>query len=90
MQVLVRLVREVVVDDDVHSLDVNAAAKEVGRDEDALVEILELLEACEALFLLEAGVDADGREVAVLQQLGQLGGSLQLGHEDDDLCVGGC
>ena len=40
VQVLVGLVREVVVDDDVDALDVDAAAEEVGRHQDALVELL--------------------------------------------------
>ena len=35
--------RHVVVDDDVHALDINTAADEVGGDEDALLSLLELL-----------------------------------------------
>jgi hypothetical protein len=39
--VCVYLIGEVVVDNDVNSLDVNATAEEVGGHQDALVELLE-------------------------------------------------
>lgn len=53
VQVLVALVGEVVVDHDVHALDVDAAAEEVGGHQDALGEVLEGLEAGDALLLLQ-------------------------------------
>ena len=43
MQVCVRVLRHVVVEDDVDSLDVHPAAEQVGGDQDPLLEILELL-----------------------------------------------
>ena len=43
MQVGVRVLWHVVVEDDVHSLDVHASTKQVGCDQDALLEVLELL-----------------------------------------------
>ena len=43
MQVGVCVLRHVVVEDDVDSLDVHPAAEQVGGDQDPLLEILELL-----------------------------------------------
>jgi hypothetical protein len=85
MEVLVGRVWEVVVDDNVDSLDVDASAEQVGGHEDALVEVFEGLVASDALLLLHAGVDADGGEVAVVQQAIQLIGTSDLGDEDDHL-----
>ena len=76
---------EVVVDHDVHALDVDAAAEEVRRHEDALLEVLEVLVAVDALVLAQARVDADGGEVALREQPVQLRGPRDLAHEDDDL-----
>jgi hypothetical protein len=42
MQVAVCVAGGVVIDNDVHSLDVDAATEDVGGDEDALLEVLEL------------------------------------------------
>ena len=50
----VHLVREVVVDDDVDTFDVDTTAKQIRGDQDALVELFEGLEASNALLLLEA------------------------------------
>lgn len=61
------------------------SAEEVGGHEDALGEVLEGLEAGNALLLLELAVDADRGEVAVLQQAGQLHRALHLAHEDHHL-----
>lgn len=85
VQVLVRHIREVIVDDDVHSLNIDTTTEQVSGHQDSLVELLEGLEAGDALVLLQVGVDADRGEVAVLQQLGQLHSSLDLGHEDHNL-----
>jgi len=53
VEVLVALVGEVVVDHDVHALDVDAAAEQVGGDQDPLREVLEGLEPGDALLLLQ-------------------------------------
>jgi hypothetical protein len=42
MQVAVCVARGVVIDNDIHSLDVDTATEDVGGDEDALLEVLEL------------------------------------------------
>jgi hypothetical protein len=54
MQVLVRGVREVVVDDDVDSLDVDASSEQICRHQDAFIEIFERFVASDSLFLLHA------------------------------------
>lgn len=48
VQVRVLVPREVVVDNDVDTLDVNTASKHVGRDQNAVVELLEVLEPLDA------------------------------------------
>ena len=68
VEVLVGLVRHVVVNDDVDLLDVDATAEQVGSDHNALVEVLERLVAFQPLLHVQPRVDADGREVALLQQ----------------------
>ena len=85
MQVRVGILGHVVVEDDVDSLDVHAAAEQVGRHQDALLEILELLIAREALFLGHGPMDGDGGEVLVGEELGQRDASRNRLHEDDHL-----
>ena len=48
VQVGVRVFRHVVVEDNVHSLNVHASSKQVGGDQDALLEVLELLVATQS------------------------------------------
>ena len=91
-----------VVDDNVDSLDVDTSSKDIGRDEDSLLKRLELLESVDTkvsgmstmpnspLGLRESRVDADGREVALLQQSVQLGRSGDRLNEDADLCIRHC
>lgn len=43
MEVRVRVLWHVVVENDVDPLDVHASAKQVGRDQDSLLEVFELL-----------------------------------------------
>jgi len=45
MQVRVRVLRHVVVEDNVDTLDVHASTKQVGCYQDSLLEVLELLVA---------------------------------------------
>ena len=73
MEVLVGVRREIIVDDDVHALNVNTAAEKVRGDEDAFVELLEGLVPSNALLLLESRVDHNGREVAHAQKAVKLG-----------------
>ena len=58
---------------------------DVGRDEDAVLEVLEGLVELDALGLLDARVDGHRGEVALLQQLVELDGALHALDEDDHL-----
>ena len=68
MQELIRVIREVIVDDNVHSLNVNTTSKQVGGNKNASVKLLEGLVFGNPLLLLLAGMDTDGREVALSQE----------------------
>ncbi|GIX64986.1 membrane transporter protein, putative [Babesia caballi] len=68
VQVGVGGVGHVVVDDDVDALHVNATAKQVSGDHDALVEVLELSVARNALRLLQPSVNGNRGEVALVEQ----------------------
>ena len=85
VQVGVAHLGHVVVDDDVDALDVDAAAPDVRRDEDTVLEVLEGLVERDALRLLDARVDGHRGEVALLQQLVELDGALHALDEDDHL-----
>jgi len=71
MKVRVAVIGHVVIDYDVHTLDVDTTSEKVRGDHDALLELLELLVAGDALVLLEARVDGDGWEAALHEQLVQ-------------------
>jgi len=85
MEVGVGAVGHVVVDDDVDALDVDAACDEVGRDEDALVTLLERFVPRQALLLRHAAVDGDGRKVALGEELVEVRAALHGLDEDDHL-----
>lgn len=85
MEVLIRRIREVIIDDNVDSLNVNASTKQICCDEDALVEIFERLVASNSLLLLHTRVDADGREVAIIKKTIQFIGTSNFGNKDDNL-----
>mmetsp|Transcript_105623 Transcript_105623/g.278915 ORF Transcript_105623/g.278915 Transcript_105623/m.278915 type:complete len:452 (-) Transcript_105623:37-1392(-) len=85
VQIRVAVIGHVVVDDDVHPLDVDAAPKQVGRYHDALLELLELLVARDAVLLVQARVDGDRREIALHEKLVERYGALHRLHEDHDL-----
>ncbi len=76
----VYLIREIVVDDDVDPLDVDPSSEQVGGHQDALVELLEGLEARDAILLLESGVDDDGGEVAFFEDAVEFDGAVHLGE----------
>jgi len=82
---LVGVIGEVVVDDDVDTLNVNTTAEQIGRYENSGVEVLEGLVLGNTLVLLHAGMDADGGEVALGEEAVELVGAGNLGNEDDNL-----
>ena len=45
MKIGVRVLRHVIVEDDVDALDVHSATEQIGRHQNALLEVLELLVA---------------------------------------------
>ena len=83
MQILITFIREVIVDDDVDTLNVNSTTKEISGDKNSLLEILisnkqitgcslqknlELLKTLNALGLVQAAVNTAGGEIVRLQQ----------------------
>jgi len=85
MEVGVGVGRQVVVDGQVDSLNVDTTAEDVGGDTDSLVELLEFLVALDTLLLTDSRVKCDTGEVAFTEQLVQLGRSKGALDEDDDL-----
>jgi len=85
MEVGVRVLGHVIVDDDIHALNVNASSKEVGGDHDSGTEGLEITIARDSFLLLEVRMDADGGEVALSQEASQLFAAFARTHKDDQL-----
>mmetsp|Transcript_5572 Transcript_5572/g.12649 ORF Transcript_5572/g.12649 Transcript_5572/m.12649 type:complete len:269 (-) Transcript_5572:80-886(-) len=85
VQVGVAVVRHVVVDDDVDPLNVNPASEQVCGDHDTFLELLELLISHNAVLLIQARVDRNGREIALHQELVQSNRPLHGLHEYDHL-----
>ncbi len=67
VQVLIRIIREIVVDDDVDSLDINTTTEQISSNKNSLLEILEVLESTDTLLLFQTRVDADRWEIAFLK-----------------------
>merc|ERR1712203_775251 len=85
VQVSVSVLWHVVVEDDVDALDIHATAKQVGGNQDSLLEVLELLVPGQPLLLAHPPVDGDGGEVLLNQQLSQGHAALHRLDEDDHL-----
>ncbi|GFE55550.1 membrane transporter protein, putative [Babesia ovis] len=85
VEVRVGGVRHVVVDDDVHTLDIDTPAEQVGGDHDTLVKVLELSVTGNALLLVKASMDSNGWEVALVEQVVQRLGARYRLDEDNDL-----
>ena len=87
VQVGVGVLGHVVVEHDVHPLDVHAPPEQVGGDQNALLEVLELLVVRQALVLRHAAVDGDGGEVLLTQQVVQRHTARHRLHKDDHLNI---
>mmetsp|Transcript_23195 Transcript_23195/g.59615 ORF Transcript_23195/g.59615 Transcript_23195/m.59615 type:complete len:401 (+) Transcript_23195:292-1494(+) len=85
VQIAVRRLGHVVVDDDVDALDVDTAPPDVRRDEDAVLEVLESLVLLNSLLLRHRAVDGDRGEVALGEELVELDGALDRLDEDHHL-----
>lgn len=87
VKVAVGIGRQVVVDGQVDTLNVDTATEDVGRDTDTLLEFLELLVALDTLLLADTGVHGNRGEVALAEKLVELGATKGGLDEDDDLVV---
>ena len=101
MQVCVRVLGHVVVEHNVHSLNVHATTEQICRHQNTLLEVLELLIALQSarthnktqhmgtmrspLRLLHAAMNGDGREVLLNEQLVERDAAVDRLHEDDHL-----
>jgi hypothetical protein len=85
VEVGVGVLGHVVVEDHVDSLDIDAATKDISGDEDAVLEVLEIGVALNALLLREAAMDGDRREVVLAEHLVEGHCALNGVNEDDDL-----
>ena len=85
MKVGVSITWKIVVDSQVDTLNIDTTSEDIGGDTDTLVELLELLITLDALLLADTGVDSDGWEVALAEELVELSGTKSGLDEDDDL-----
>lgn len=85
MKVLVGIIGEIVVDDNIDTLNIDTTAEQIGRHEDTGIEVLEGLVLGNTLVLLHAGMDADGGEIALGKETVELVGTGDLRDEDDNL-----
>lgn len=83
MHVVVRVARHVVVDDELDVRDVEAAAGDVGGDEDAGGAGAEAREVGGAFGLREEGVQGGGAVVEGVEEAREEGGGLGAVGEDD-------
>lgn len=85
VEVGVRVLGHVVVENNVDPLNVHASAKQVCGHKDSLLKILELLIPRQPLLLIHGTVDGNGRKVLFHQKLCQRHATLHSLHKDDHL-----
>jgi len=85
VQVGVGVFGHIVVEHDVHSLDIHTTTEKVGGDKDTSLEIFEELVSLKTFFLIHGSVDIDGGEVLFLEERGERDASLHGLDEDNDL-----
>jgi len=85
MQVSITILRHVVVEHDVDTLDIDTSTKQVRRDKNSALEVLELRVTVQSLLLVHRSVNVDGREVLLLEKLVQRDATLDRLDKDDDL-----
>lgn len=71
VQIGVRVLGHVIVEHNVHTLDIHTTTEQVGRDQDSLLKVLELLIARQTLLLRHGTVDSDRWEVLLNEKLSQ-------------------
>ena len=85
MQELITIIWEIVVDDNIDTLDIDTSSKKIGSNQDTSIEILKRLVLGDTFFLLHSSVNTNGREITLSQQSVQLLGARHLAHKDDNL-----
>lgn len=85
MEVGVGILRHIVVDNNIYTLDINATGEDICADHDALLEVLKLLVAGDTRSLLHLAMDADAGKVALDQKLVKLLGTTNRLDKDADL-----
>lgn len=88
VHVVLRVVRNIVIDDKVDGRDVEAARRHVRRDEDTRLTRLELVEGGEPLVLRQLAVDVNSLKVQRPQQQGQLQRGVARRGEHEGLLAG--
>jgi len=83
VEVVLHVGREVVVDNDVHVVDVDTAGNEIGGDEDAGVAVAEVVHDLLTLALGHVGVDGGDGVVGLVELLGHVV-DLSAGVDEDD------
>jgi len=69
MQIGVSVLRHIVVEHNIDTLNVNTSSKQIGGDKDALLEVFELLVARQTVLLSHLTMDGDAREVLLDEEL---------------------
>lgn len=85
MKVRIGISGSVVVDDDVDTFDIDTTTKNVGSNQNTLLESLELLVSTNSLFLRKTRVNSDRREVALSEESVEFGSTRDGFDEDADL-----
>ena len=85
VEVSIGVFRHVVVEYNIHALDIHTATEKICGHENALLEVFEGLVSLQAFLLRHAAVNRDGREVLVVEELSKGHAALHRPHEDDDL-----
>merc|ERR1712137_540742 len=85
MQIGVTVIRHVIVDYNIHPLNINTSPKQICGDHDPLLELLKLFVPSNALLLIESGMNCDRREIALLKEFVKHSGTLYGLHEYDNL-----
>ena len=85
MEELIRIIREIVVDNDVDALDIDTAAEQVCRHKDASFKVLKGLVFGNTLILFQTGVNTDGGKITLREEAIKLIGTSHLRDENDNL-----
>lgn len=85
VEISVVILRHVVVNDDVDTFNIDASTQDVSGHHDAELEVLEFLVVFDTCILVHTAVDADRRELLVIQETVQRRGTGLTLDEDNGL-----